>query len=344
MAALTRLPRQEVIADLAAHVVASTGCPGLLLYARRRMGKSSCLRNLTDFLPSRIGVVHLNLQDPGISGSEVRFCSKLAAAIDSDQADRDSGPATLVELGTVLTTLNDRLGDEGRLLLIGLDEYEYLDAMLAEQALPQGLPALFRTSIQEHRNLIWVFAGSHQVRELKNATWPSALISVRTIEIDRFTAEETDTLLTHPLEHSKLWPAGSPDRPTFEPEFWGPDGIQRLRDMADGWPHLVILLAEICVNLVNQRNAEYVTDELFEAAVQKAVVQGDNVMIQLLQNESQLPGEWDFLLGFKNQKTQPLPESAAIVSSLQRRSLIQIEDDHVLLRVPLMQLWMEKRA
>jgi iduronate 2-sulfatase len=33
--------------------------------------------------------------------------------------------------------------------------------------------------------------------------------------------------------------------------------------MADGWPHLVILLVEICVNLVNQRIAEYVTDELY---------------------------------------------------------------------------------
>lgn len=180
---------------------------------------------------------------------------------------------------------------------------------------------------------------SHQIRELKNAQWPSALTSVRTI-----TPQETDTLLTRPLEHSKLWPPGSPDRPTFEPDFWGLDGIQRLRDMADGWPHLVILLAEICVNLVNQRNAEYVTDELFEAAVQKAVVQGDNVMIQLLQNESELPGEWEYLLGFKTQDSQALPEDAAILGSLQRRSLVRVDDDQVRLRVPLMKLWMERRA
>lgn len=339
------VPRRSVIDELAAHVVASTGCPGLLLYARRRMGKSSCLRNLTEFLPSQIEVVHLNLQDPGISGSEELFCSKLATAIDADQASRDSTrPTTLVELGTVLNTLNERLRGEGRRLLIGLDEYEYLDAMLGQQALPRGLPALFRTSIQEHRNLIWVFAGSHQIRELKNAQWPSALISVRTIEIDRFTPQETDTLLTHPLEHSRLWPPGSPDRPTFQSEFWGPGGIQRLRDIADGWPHLVILLAEICVNLVNQRNAEYVTEELFEEAVQKTVIQGDNVMIQLLQNESELPGEWEYLFGFKIQKMLPVPEDAAVFSSLQRRSLIRIEDGQVRLRVPLMQLWMEKRA
>ena len=73
-------------------------------------------------------------------------------------------------------------------------------------------------------------------------------------------------------------------------------------------------------------------------------MQGDNVMIQLLENESKLPNEWEYLLGFKTQETQPLPANPAIVSSLQHRLLIRVEDDQVRLRVPLMQMWMQERA
>ena len=209
--------------------------------------------------------------------------------------------------------------------------------------IPEDLFGLFRTSIQTHRHLIWLFSGSHRISELKHAEWPSYLISVRTVELDRFTLEETSALLTDPLAHSKLYQRAA-NRPRFAPEFWGTDGLQRIQTVADGWPHLVVLLAETCVNLVNQQNVPLVSDELFVVVCRKAVVSGENVMIQLLKNESELPGEWNYLLGFREHDALPLPSDPAIRKSLLRRSLVTIDNDEVRLRVPLMLQWLRERA
>ena len=40
-------------------------------------------------------------------------------------------------------------------------------------------------------------------------------------------------------------------RPSFPPEFWGEGGIDRIHREADGWPHLLQLIAETAVDLVN---------------------------------------------------------------------------------------------
>ncbi len=52
----------------------------------------------------------------------------------------------------------------------------------------QDLLSTIRESVQWHRQLIWVFAGSHHITELKNAPWPSYFVSLRTVEVPPFSA------------------------------------------------------------------------------------------------------------------------------------------------------------
>src|SRR5262249_16717542 len=56
--------RTDIVAELEQQVLLATGCPGLILYGRRRMGKSTVLRNLTGFLPSAVPVGYVSMQDP----------------------------------------------------------------------------------------------------------------------------------------------------------------------------------------------------------------------------------------------------------------------------------------
>ncbi len=350
------IPRQHIIQELAGLILATNGCPGILLYARRRMGKSTCLQNLMGFIPPNIDTVFLNLQDPAKCASLSLFCEQLTEAIRKTLTAHGlrlptaaSRSSDLVEFSRFLDDANTQFGQANRKLLIALDEFESLDIKLGQRdeagrpLIPEDLLATFRTSIQSHRNLIWLFSGSHRIAELKHAEWPSYLISVRTVELDRFTLEETSQLLIDPLVHSQL-AEETPNRPKFPPEFWGTDGLRRLHEAANGWPHLVVLLAETCVHVVNLQNAASVTDELFSVVRQKAIVSGDNVMIQLLKNESEIPGEWDFLLGFRNHDVLPAPENIAIGKSLLRRSLVTLEDNQVRLRVPLMHQWIRERS
>ena len=141
-----------------------------------------------------------------------------------------------------------------------------------------------------------------------------------------------------------MWPSGDPNRPRFDASFWDDGGIDRIHAQAAGWPHLVQLIAETAVDLVNDSTDDRVTPDLMDRALDKAIVRGDAVLRLLMQTESQLPGEWEYLLGFRRRDTQPPPEDEAIYTSLRRRLLVQEDGDQWKLRVPLMLRWLRQRA
>ena len=56
--------RMGVLGQIERQVMLATGCPGLLIYGRRRMGKSTLLRNLDGFLPGSIRIASISMQNP----------------------------------------------------------------------------------------------------------------------------------------------------------------------------------------------------------------------------------------------------------------------------------------
>ncbi len=226
---------------------------------------------------------------------------------------------------------------------LALDEYENIDVKIGGGVFPKDLLAVIRESIQQHRHIIWLFAGSHQITELKHAEWTSYLVSARTIEIPFFTLDETRLLLTDPLKHSELFRQVG-KRPQFDPELWGPGGIERVHAEAGGWPHLLQLIAENLVDFLNNEGAPHVTPDLMERALDEAVVSGQNVLYQLMRGESVLPGEWEYLRGFRDRAEQMPPADEAVRASLLRRQLVVAANGAWRLRVPLMGRWLRLRG
>ncbi len=75
-----------------------------------------------------------------------------------------------------LTEANEWLDHEERRLLLTVDEYEFLDTKIGEGVFSTDLLAMVRESIQTHRRIIWMFAGSHHVSEPCIAPWSSYLV------------------------------------------------------------------------------------------------------------------------------------------------------------------------
>jgi hypothetical protein len=341
------VPRHSIFGDLEHQIMLSTGCPGLVLYGRRRMGKSTTLRNISGFLPSSVRVAVVSMQDIRAFSSIESLVGLLAEEMLKYWPDRDRSrhtPVTLLEFRDFLEQYNQALAAENCRVLVGLDEYEYLDRKIGEGVFSHDLLALLQTSIQFHRQLTWVFAGSHEITELTHAQWSSYLVSARTIEVSPFIEAETRLLLTEPLKYSPMWPSDDPRRPRFDPASWGEGGIERIHAEAGGWPHLVQLIAETIVDLVNDEGAHQVTPGLLERALNRAIVSGDTVLRQLLQGECRLPGEWDYLSRFRRVDVQPPPNDEAVYQSLRRRLLVAEDDGQWRLRVPLMQRWLHVRG
>ncbi|MDS4013323.1 MAG: hypothetical protein RKP46_03080 [Candidatus Accumulibacter sp.] len=341
---VSRLP---VIGELERQVMLSTGCPGIVLYGRRRTGKSTVLVNLPGFLPATVRTVHISLQQPRAFASLASLLELLVARCREVLASSAPPAPARYDLSTAFAFFADidrRLAAEQGRLLIALDEYEMLDQKIGEGVLPSALLDTLRESIQSHRRITWLFAGSHEIAELPNAAWTSYLVSARTLEVALFTSEETTMLLSDPLRHSRYYQQPGRQRPRFAADFWGADGIDRIHREAGGWPHLVQLLAETAVDLANDRGQRTADAALLEESFAQAVVRGTTVLQELLWRECQQPGEWQYLRGFVRSERQPPPTDAHVYASLRRRLLVLDDDGACRLRVPLMRRWLVQRA
>jgi len=337
------VPRISVLEQLGRQVMFTSGCPGLLIYGRRRMGKSTLLRNLGGFLPDSVGIVSISMQNPAAFSSFASLIRLIAEEIKKN-TEVNAGPnaSDLSRFFAFLNYVNGTLIDQQKRLILAFDEFENFDMKIGEGVFDCDLLATIRESVQMHRQLIWAFAGSHHITELKHAPWDSYLVSIRTIEVPPFSAAETRVLLTEPLKESPLFERGAL-RPRYDAAFWSEGGIEWIHEQTAGWPHLVQLLAGTAVDLVNDANVAALDRQMLQKAAERSIVDGDTVLRQLMRGESELPGEWDYLVGFRKKDEQQPPQDEAIFQSLRRRQLVTA-GGMWRLRVPLMQRWLRKRG
>jgi hypothetical protein len=261
----------------------------------------------------------------------------------SDRVGSKSNADDLSGFFKFLGTTNDALEREDRRLILAFDEFEQFDIKISEGAFNLDLLSTIRESVQNHRRLIWIFAGSHHISELKNAPWTSYFVSLRTIEVPPFSDAETRLLLTEPLKESPLYERDDARRPHYDAAFWGEEGIEWIHQQAAGWPHLVQLLASAAVDLVNEANVATLNQAMLEQAADRAIVDGDVVLRQLMRGESELSGEWDYVAGFRTRDEQAPPADEAMFQSLRRRELVAENSGLWRLRVPLMRRWFRQR-
>ena len=347
------VPRLNIIGELDSLIMLNTGCPGILLHGRRRIGKSTIVKNLTgDFVSPQLEVIHLSMQDARMFSSQKSWVETVCASIQKHfelAVSFHESTGTLSGLMTCLSHCNSHLQQENRRLLIGIDEYEKMDAKIGQGIFSGDLLDTIRESIQTHRHITWMFVGSHEINRLVNAQWTSNFISLRTVEVEPFSIKETRLLLTNPLGHATILGDDISTRNEIAPSFWGENGIERIHEETCGWPNFVQLLAETMVDLVNNEETDCVNPAIFERALNKAIVRADTVLSELIYKESIAPecpneGEWEYLQGFRTMDFQPPPKDYNILRSLKRRLMVIEKNGQCRMRVPLMQRWLRERG
>ena len=228
--------------------------------------------------------------------------------------------------------------------MLGIDEFGELDRRIGLKQFTEDFAATLRESVQSHRRIIWVFAGSHHFNDLPNVRWSSYLVSLRTLELPPFTPEETRLVLSQPLKNSRRKEAQAAVA-AFGTGFWGEGGMDRIHAEAGGWPHLVQLIASTVVDLCNTQDKDRADATILDAALAKSVVSGDSVLGELmLYRSEEYPAAWSYLSAFRKQDTQPPPDDDALRLTLKRHLLVQeTAGGEWTLRVPLMLRWLRER-
>ena len=221
--------------------------PAILLFGARRVGKTSALKQLSVALGPQVVPVSIDMQSLALTNDAATLFSSMAATIKSGafasrrvdlpgltreslQADPYSGFADWFQ--SVEKAL------DGFWMLLCLDEYEYLEKMLADGRVDERAFQLLRSLLQNNPHLTLLFSGAHTFETLQ-PIWSHHLINVRTLQIGHLDLQDARELVERPI-------------PEF-PMRYGVGALEQVLSVLGGQP---FLLQAVCRDLVNLLNEE----------------------------------------------------------------------------------------
>jgi uncharacterized protein len=328
--------------------------PSILLYGRRRMGKTSALLNIgylirdPNFLPIYISAQSVKFH------TNVDFCYYLVQAI-TDRLLQDSIDTSIFQQRNLLTknvftqnpvlTLSEFFEECQKLLtlrnkhcLILIDEYEEIDQHINlkqgnyhKQNITKELMLELRDTLQHKPRFVFIFAGSHFLRELSKINWSEIFINVKTLPISFLQRDDGYKLLTNPV----------PDM-----RYQSQDLIERILDITGCQPFLLQAVASELVNTLNSKDTKTVTKEILDEAI-NGVLGKHNTYFDYI---------WDTeCTNLKHQKLlktisanpsgiseDKLTDYQEELRNLIRREVLKNENGIVKLTMPIVKLWMKK--
>jgi uncharacterized protein len=259
--------------------------PVLLLYGRRRTGKTSALKYLASRVSSDLIPLLVDFQ-----GTDIRLMENVAKLIAEAmiKTAKSSRNLTLPSIAPeqlssdpfyALQTWMDlvELLVPNQRFLLCIDEFETLETVISTSGSYAPLNFL-RHVTQNRRQWIVLFSGSHRLEELE-PYWSNYLIGTRTMPITYLQEAEARELIQHPVS-------------TF-PDIYSSAAVDAIFALTRGHAYLVQLLCECVVVYVNSDKRKSVTVSDVEAAKSIAWERGAGYFIEF--NTDLKPAQQDFI-------------------------------------------------
>ena len=261
--------RRDIIAAIEEHIINPDRSTTLLLYGRRRTGKTSTLLNLPRLLSSQFVPVFIDLQDAKWQESDAVFCYQLVRSLTNELwAQPASLGLNLKEPQleqfeqypfTALDEALDNIENSSRRLeksiLLTFDEYERLEEGLKTDKLSTEILNQLRHITQHRRGITVLFSGSHRFEELHEISWSGYLINAKTVELSFLPAEDARKLLTEPVPGL----------------VYQPGAIERVLALTHCQPYLLQAVAFELVNSLNSQNRLEAQVKDIEVAAEKVL-------------------------------------------------------------------------
>ena len=254
--------RQDLAQQLEQDLKRGSQRPTFFLNGERRMGKSSTLRQLPDFLPKSYLSIIYDLQNRGMSSGIDNFLAAISNEIYNmmskkglqveklekeslQEASHKNEAAVYNVFDEWLKKVENILEQNNCTLLFAFDEFEKLEE--SGQAKYFDLRLLldwFRNIIQHRPRLALLFSGGTNVREMGTKTdinWAGYFVNVQALRVSFLKKEEARRLITQPI----------PDYPIEQ--IFGEGVVEEIIRVTGCHPFLV---QAICSKLVDNLNAE----------------------------------------------------------------------------------------
>ncbi|MEB3882505.1 AAA family ATPase [Lyngbya sp. CCY1209] len=236
--------REDIMRKLEELWVMSSHLQSIVLYGHRRMGKTSILLNIANFLGSKVKVIYVNLQkfSGGMGEVFLEISDEISETLNvslPDEEDFLKHPS--LNFKRHLKKVLKKIDTTG--LIIALDEFESIEELIKLNQLPANFMTILRSFVQMSPKIAFAFAGLHTLEEMTEDYYQPFFSSVTPpIKVGFLTAAATAQILDNP----------DPDFPlSYEPE-----AHKTIYNLTHGQPYLVQLIA---FDLVRRYN-----DQMFE--------------------------------------------------------------------------------
>lgn len=331
--------QSEIVRKIERYILNTDQRPSLLLYGRRRTGKSSTLLNLPLLLSSQLEPVYIDCQDSKWNESDQAFCYNLAREIFDKLSEREIVKGVtqpqleqfeknaFTHLDQYLDKFERLATKRGKRILLAFDEYEGLEESIAGGDVSKNILGKLRNIIQHRERIVVLVSGSHHFEELPRLNWASYLINTRTLELSFLDEQSARELLTEPV-----------------PQLRYEDGVlDEILWLTHCQPYLLQAVASELVNHLNDRQQTMATDRDLDAAVNKVLISA-NAYFENTLFEDNSKMEQTVLCAFAagagdNVVTE---EYLTTLQSLCRKELMERTEEGYRLAVPLFGLWILK--
>jgi uncharacterized protein len=260
--------------------------PVLLLYGRRRTGKTSTLK----YLPSRVisDLIPLLVDFQGVA--MIQRMENVAVFMAEEITNTAKSSRNLILPKFSPEQLNSdpfyalrkwmvQIEQESpnKRFLLCIDEFERLEEVIPTSGSRAPLNFL-RYVTQNCRQWIVLFSGSHRLEELE-PYWSDYLIGTRTLSITYLQEAEARDLIQYPV-------------PTF-PDIYSSTAVDAILALTRGQPYLVQLLCSCIVEYINDAKRKSVTVSDVEAAKPIAWERGEGYFREF--SDALTPAQRDFI-------------------------------------------------
>jgi hypothetical protein len=329
--------RRDIIVAIEENIINANQRPALLLYGRRRAGKSSTLLNLRLLLSSQFVPVYIDCQDAKWRESDATFCYQMAKAIYDELFQRNltegfSRPRVeefekyaFTKLDEALDRVEELSRKSGKRILLTFDEYEGLEKGILKAAISTDVPDKLRNIIQHRERIVVLVSGSHRFDELRELNWAGYLINARTLELSYLKPDEARELLTRPVP--KL--------------HYEPGVIDEILRLTHRQPYLVQAIASDLVNHLNEQQRMTATMDDLKIAVEKVLVTAGSYFANSWREECS-DEERSVLLTLATGETVNPAEHRLALRNLCQKEVLERTDDHYQIAIELFRLWILK--
>lgn len=335
--------RSDIVEMVSREIKEPKQKPPLLLYGRRRMGKTSALLNLGRLVRGYFIIdIFIDAQDikyrtdSGLTFNLIQqITTKLKGELSVEKlfANEDKYQDKLNYQSNPIGMLSDFFSDCHNLLeknnlycLLMFDEYELLGSAISKDFFHQ-----IRSTMQHKRRFVFLFTGTRLPNELPASNWKEVFMNVKTLHISFLDRQDGYELLIKPVENLKYSSEGI---------------IEQILDITGCQPLMLQAMGAEIINLLNIEEKSIVDKLVFKSALEKVVDSwGSNFFDHIWNSECEFEDDKELLAKAARAngklRASSVKDYDKSLQKLMKRDLLKIENGYVKLTIPLIKIWLE---